>query len=59
MGREGNRDGEESDVAVGLESDNKAESGKAEEKAVGGEKGSKMEGLERAVLIRLDVLLIG
>ena len=53
MGREGKREGEERDVAVGRDRDNRAERGRAEEKAVGVEKESRVDGFEIAVLIRL------
>lgn len=58
-GREGNSDGEERDVAVGRDNDNRAESGRADEKAVGVEKESRVDGLEIAALIRLEALLMG
>ena len=53
MGREGKMEGEEMEVAVGRERDNRAERGRADEKAVGVEKESRVDGLEIAVLIRL------
>ena len=41
------------EVAVGRERDNRAERGRADEKAVGVENESRVDGLEIAVLIRL------
>ena len=40
-------------MAVGRDKDKRAESGRADEKAVGVEKESRVDGLEIAVLIRL------
>ena len=40
-------------MAVGRDRDNRAERGRAEEKAVGVEKESRVDGFEIAVLIRL------